>query len=661
MVFPYLGYAGNYLRVDLSTERIESLPLPVAWAETYLGGNGIGTKILWDEVSPDVDPLSPNNKLIIATGPLCGGLVPNSSRVEFIAKSPLTGIYGDSNAGGRFGPELKFAGYDLIIIEGGASMPVYLFIRDEFVELRDATHLWGKGGFETELIIQQENHDPEIKTAVIGQAGENQVRMASIMVTYCRTAARCGLGAVMGAKKLKAVAVRGSKGLHIYDLDAHRNLALQLHGKIRSNEFFPGVKRFGTSGLVSLMNPMGRFPTKNFQFGAFTGFSEISGETLREDHFVRDTACFNCPVGCDKVYKVRSGEFKGTITSSLEYETLSALGSGVMNSELSAVIKANALCDDWGLDTISAGRSIAFAMELVEKGILSRDECEGLDVSFGNSETVLELLRRIAFREGSLGNLLAEGSARAAKKIGRGADRYAMHVKGQEIPGQDGRAQQSMGLAHVTSSRGADHLKAFPTIDETGYPSEAVKRYGQEYLPELVDPLSTRYKGMLVKDGEDFGAIVDSSGNCKSGGTFVMAEVYWHEQAEAIRTMTGMPMDVERLKAMGERIYNLQRCYNAVHGISKVDDVLPWRFTKIPSPSGNAKGSICHIDIMLLDYYALRGWDIETGLPTEETLERLGLTDVYERVRGEDPGSITDRYNRLGWAVPYTGPIEDDL
>ena len=660
--FPYAGFAGAYLRVNLTTGKVEKLTLPVEWAEDYLGGNGIGTKILWDEVPSTVDPLGRDNKLIVAAGPLCGGLMPNASRLEIVAKSPLTGIYGDANAGGHFAPKLKFAGYDLVVFEGAASAPVYLMIDDDRVELRDAAHLWGKGGVETEQIIQRENRDPDLKTVVIGQAGENLVRVAAIMASFNRHAARCGLGAVMGAKKLKAVAVRGTQDLRIADPEGHRTIAFKMHSEIRGNEFFEGVHRFGTSGLVSLMHPMGRFPTKNFQYGSFDGFQEISGEILREENIVRDIGCYNCPVGCDKIYSVKSGEFAGTTTSSLEYESLNALGAGVLNRNLSGLIKANVLCDDWGLDTISAGRAIAFAMELVEKEILSPEECEGLDMTWGNCSTLIELLRRITFREGYLGNLLAEGAARAAKIIGRGAERYAMHVKGQSIPAQDGRAQQSMGLAHVTSSRGADHLKAFPVIDETGYASEAVRRYGTQYLPELVDPLATRYKAMLVKDGEDYGAVVDSCGNCKSGGTFVMAEVYWEEQAEAIRTMTGMPMDAQRLKAIGERIYNLQRCYNILHGITRADDVLPWRFTKVPSPSGNAKGSVCHLDVMLPEYYALRGWDPETGLPLPETLARLGLGEAVVRIqKAVTSGTAQAIYANLGWAAPYTGPIVDDL
>lgn len=655
--FPLAGYAGRYLRVNLCSGEIHTLPLPLSWAEDFLGGNGIGTKILWDEVQASAIPLGPENKLIVSAGPLCGGPMPNSGRLAVIGKSPLTGIYGDSNAGGHFAPEMKFAGYDLIIIEGRAPEPVYLFIKDETVELRPASHIWGCGVFESERTMQAENRDPRLKTAVIGPAGENLVRFASIQVTFRRSAARTGLGAVMGAKNLKAIAVRGTGGLSLADPKGLLQIAYRSHERIRKNEFFNGCHQFGTPGLVALMHPMGRFPTKNFQYGSFEGFEEISGETLREQHLVRDISCYACPVGCDKIYAVTRGEFKGTMSSSVEYETLNALGACVYNRSLPAVLKGNELCDDLGLDAISAGRAVAFAMELSERGILAAEECEGLDLSWGNYHTLLALLQRISMREGFLGDLLAEGAARAAKWLGRDSDYFAMHVKGQDIAAQDGRAQQSMGLAHVTSSRGADHLKAFPVIDETGDPSAASQRYGEQYLPELVDPLETKYKAMLVKDGEDFGAVVDSSGNCKSGGTFVMAELYWEEQAQSLSATTGMTIDADRLKLIGERIYNLQRCYNAMHGITKADDVLPWRFTESPSPSGNAKGSVCRLDEMLPEYYALRGWDPETGLPQNETLARLGLDGVTERLaEARESGFAQALRSQLGWAAPRTDP-----
>ncbi|TLN17860.1 hypothetical protein FDZ74_07235, partial [bacterium] len=329
---------------------------------------------------------------------------------------------------------------------------------------------------------------------------------------------------------------------------------------------------------------------------------------------------------------------------------------------LPALLKGNELCDDLGLDTISAGGAVAFAMELREKGILSEAECDGLDLSWGNYHSLLALIERIAHREGSLGDALAEGVARAARWFGRGSGRYAMHVKGQDIPSQDGRAQQSMGLAHATSSRGADHLKAFPVLDETGTPEEALKRYDAGFLPDLVNPLALRHKALLVKDGEDFGAVVDSCGNCKSGGTFVMAEIYWQDQADAINAATGMALDEGGLRAIGERIYNLQRCYNALHGITRIDDTLPWRFTRIPSPSGNASGSVCHLDEMLEDYYYLRGWDPVYGLPTAETLARLGLRDAAGLLdRAAHSESVKTIYAGLGWAPPEREAAGDAL
>ncbi|MEN6523427.1 MAG: aldehyde ferredoxin oxidoreductase family protein [Anaerolineaceae bacterium] len=657
-LFPYKGYAGQYLRVDLTRGVITKLPLPVEWVENYLGGNGMGIRILWDEVPPDVNALSPENKLIIATGALCGSPMPNSGRLEFIAKSPLTGIYGDSNAGGHFGPELKFAGYDLIVLEGRSPEPVILWIMNDKVELRPAGELWGKGVFETEHRLKVEAKDPELKVAAIGPAGENLVLFASIQVTYRRSAARSGMGAVMGSKNLKAIAVRGTKSLPIAQPDKLMDLSVNLHEEIRTNEFFPGTHRFGTSGLVALMHPMGRFPTRNFQFGSFDGFEEISGEILHEKYFNRDVSCYNCPVGCDKVYEVASGEYKGVLNASVEYETLNSLGARICNSNLAAVLKGNEICDDMGMDTISAGAAISFAYELAEKGILPPDAWDGLELKWGDYHAMVELLTRMAYRQGDLADMLAEGASHAARKLGGDAVKYAMHVKGQDISAQDGRAQQSMGLAHVTSNRGADHLKAFPVIDETGYPSEAVRRYGQQYMPELVDPLATQYKAMMVKDGEEYGAVIDSIGTCKSGGTFVLAEVYWQETANAISYITGMEMDESRLKMIGERIYNLQRAYNALHGINKKDDVLPWRFTRKPSTSGNANGSVCHLEITLPDYYRLRQWDSETGLPTRGTMEELGLQAEYDQMQSQvQSGKAALIRASLPWAAPYTEEV----
>jgi len=626
-MFPYKGYAGKWLYVDLTTGNTEPREYDQALAEDYLGGNGFGTRLLWDHVGPEVDPLAPENLLIVAAGPLIGTLVPNAGRMEVIAKSPLTGIYGDANAGGFFGPELKFAGWDAVVFAGRAPGPVYLAITDERIELRDAGDLWGLTTSQTEAAIRRAWGDPQVKVAAIGPAGENGVRFASIQVTSQRSLGRCGLGAVMGSKHLKAVAVRGHGPVRIADPARFHDLAVEFHRRIRANPIYPDVSAHGTPGIVSLMDPLGRFPTKNFQMGSFSEVDKINVEALMARAFTRHMACFGCPIGCDKLYSLPDGPHAGMALHSVEYETLNAMGANMLNADLDAILFANQLCDDLGMDTISAGRAISFAMELWDNEILNLDDTGGLALRWGDMGVVLPLLEMIANREG-FGALLAEGVRRAAETIGRGAQEYAMHVKGMEIAAQDGRAQKSMGLAHATSNRGADHLKAFPVIDETGYPDEARRRYGEKYLPEMADPLAIKHKPLLVKDGEDFGAVVDSVGVCKSGGTFVLAEIYWPDIAAALEAATGMDMPVERLKRIGERIYNLQRCYNVRHGITRADDRLPRRFTEEPSPSGNAEGQVVELELMLEGYYRLRGWDPETGWPTEEKLHELGLEEA---------------------------------
>ena len=623
-MFPHQSYTGKWLHVDLTTGEIEPRELDPDLAENYLGGNGFGTRLLWEHVGPEVDPLAPESLLIFATGPLVGTLMPNGCRMEVIAKSPLTGIYGDANAGGSFGPELKFAGWDAVVFTGQSPQPVYLAIAGERVELRDATDLWGLTTSQTEAAIRRAWGDPAVKTATIGPAGENLVRFAGIQITPQRSAARCGLGAVMGSKRLKAIAVRGRGPVRVADPARFHDLAVDFHRRIRANPVYGPVSTHGTAGIVTLMDALGRFPTRNFQMGSFPEIDKIGAEALEARAFVRHLACFGCPVHCDKLYRIPDGPHAGVALRSVEYETLNSMGACVWSADLDAALAANRLCDDLGLDTISAGRAISFAMELWEQEILNLGDTGGLSLRWGDMDLVLRLLEMIARREG-FGDLLAEGVRRAAQTIGPGAEEYAMHVKGMEIPAQDGRAQKSMGLAHATSNRGADHLKAFPTIDETGYPDEARRRYGDEYLPEMAQPLATKHKPLLVKDGEDLGAVVDSVGVCKSGGTFVMAELYWPDLAAALEAATGMEMDVERLKRIGERIYNLQRCYNVLHGITRADDRLPRRFSEEPSPSSNARGEIIDLEPMLDEYYRLRGWDPDTGWPTAEKLRELGI------------------------------------
>jgi aldehyde:ferredoxin oxidoreductase len=492
--------------------------------------------------------------------------------------------------------------------------------------------LWGTTTSETEAAIRELWGDAEVNTATIGPAGENGVLFAGIQVTPQRSAARCGLGAVMGSKRLKALAVRGHGGIPIASPSRFHEIATELHLRLRANPIFEAVAAHGTPGIVSMMDALGRFPTKNFQMGSFREVDAIDAEALEARAFVRHLACFGCPVACDKLYALADGPYAGTSLRSVEYETLNSMGAAVWNADLDTILEANRLCDELGMDTISAGRAISLGMELWEQEIINLDDTDGLVLRWGDRDVIPTLLERMARREGDFATLLSQGVRRAARAIGRGAEAYAMHVKGMAIAAQDGRAQKSMGLAHVTSNRGADHLKAFPVIDETGYPDEARRRYGEDYLPEMAQPLATKHKPFLVKDGEDFGAVVDSVGVCKSGGTFVLAEIYWSDIAAAVEAATGMEMPVERLKRIGERIYNLQRCYNARHGITRADDRLPRRFSEEPSASGNARGETIQLEEMLDEYYRLRGWDLRTGWPTKEKLQELGLADALEEL-----------------------------
>lgn len=629
MAFKYFAYTGRYLRVDLTKGEIKEVETEEWRARLYLGGNGFGTKVLWDEVPKGIDPFSPENRLIFSTGPLTGTIWPTAGRLEVIGKSPLTGIYGDANSGGHFAPELKFAGYDMIIFQGRSKRPVYLWVEDGHAELRDASHLWGKGTWETERIIRQEHGDERIKVAGIGPAGENLVRFAGV-ITSGRAAARSGLGAVMGSKNLKCVAARGELDVEVAD-DEFFDYACQIQQQVLSNEYTPSTSRYGTPGLVNPMNEISRFPTKNFQRGDFPYANEISGEVLEKKYLARRTGCYACPINCGRAAIVREGPFKGTYTEGIEYETINSLGARTWNRDMASIIRGDLLCDDYGLDSISTGGVIAFAMECFEKGIISEKDTGGMKLEWGDSQAVLELIEKIAKREG-IGDVLAEGVARAAKKFGKGAEYYAMHIKGMEMSAQDPRSQQSYILAHVTSTRGADHLKGFPCIDETGYVDAAVKRYGEQYLPEIVDGLSTKYKPMVVKDGEELGAVTDSAIVCKFGTHFPPA-YYWPELARGISLATGMQLDVAELKKIGERIYNLQRCFNAREGIGRKDDVQPKRIM-VESGTGRATGYTAGplLGPMLDEYYELRRWDKETGWPTRAKLEELGLKDAADEL-----------------------------
>jgi len=618
------GLGGEILWVDMTKGKIEKKPIDEKLVNKYLLGAGYLSKVLYDMIPAGTDPLGEKNVLGIATGTLTGSMFPQSSRHVVAALSPLTGIWGESHAAGFFGAELKFAGYDAIMFTGASPDPVYLNIEDSKVELLDASHLWGKDVFETDDILR-EGHKRKFRTLSIGQAGENLVRFAAVMNDRDRASARSGLGAVMGSKKLKAVSVKGTGKLDVADPKNYLKQMDIFYERMMANPFTPGRVKYGTTSLVELMQHIGRLPSYNMKQGVFDGYSKISGDAINEKYLVKARADYSCLQRCGRYTAVRSGPyaFEG---GAPEFETQSSMGSRCGNDNLESVLFGHHLANQYGLDTISLGGTISWAMEAWDEGLLTAEDTGGIDLSWGNAESIIMLTKMIALREG-FGDILADGSALAAKRIGRGTDKFVMTVKKQEIAGQEPRAQKSMGLAAVTAARGADHLYGFPVLDEAGFDEDIKKRFGEEYLPEMADRLSPKYKGIMVKECEDFMVMVESVGLCKYG-TQMPPEFYYDDIALALKVHNGLNLTGLQLQEIGERIVNLNRLFNARFGITRKDDCLPDRLTNEKAPIGPSAGEVVELDIMLTEYYDVRGWNQETGLPLKETLKRLGLEDI---------------------------------
>ena len=617
------GVGGHNIWVDLTKGLVEKRPLREDLVKKYLLGAGYLSKILYDEIPADADPLGPENVLGFATGTLTGSMFPQASRHVVAALSPLTDVWGESHAAGFWGAELKLAGYDATFFTGASKKPVYLSIEDENVEIRDASHLWGKDVFEADRIIR-ETHGHGCRVLSIGQAGENLVRFAAVMNDRDRASARSGLGAVMGSKKLKAIAVKGTGKLDVADPKNYLKHMDEFYRRMLENPFTPGRVKYGTTSLVELMQHIGRLPSYNMKQGVFDNFEKISGDAINEKYLVKARADWSCLQRCGRYTAVREGPyaFEG---GAPEFETQSSMGSRCGNDNIESVLYGHHLANMYGMDTISLGATISWAMECWNEGLITSEDTEGIDLSWGNHETIVKLTEMIALRQG-FGDLLAEGSARAAEKIGRGTDQFVMTVKKQEIAGQEPRAQKSMGLAAVTAARGADHLYAFPVLDEVGFDEDIKKRFGEEYLPEMAERLNPKYKGLMVKQCEDFMVMVESAGLCKYG-TQIPPEFFYDDVALALKIHNGLEFTRKELEEIGERVVNLNRLFNARRGITRKDDSLPRRLTHEKAPVGPSAGEVVELDIMLDDYYRERGWDLETGLPTKETLERLGLTE----------------------------------
>lgn len=608
------GWRGNVLRVDLDRATVVQTVLDPDTARKFIGGRGFGIDVLLNELDPSCDPLGPENLIVMATGPLTGTKAPTGARYMVMTKSPLTGAVTCSNSGGQFPAALKWAGVDMIVFSGKAAAPVYLWIEEGRAELRPAGHLWGKNTHDTHDTLRLQTH-PEARVACIGPAGERQVRFAGIMNDKDRAAGRSGVGAVMGAKNLKAVAVYGSSPVPLYDETAFKALVKKFNRKfIESlNGQPPGLRTYGTAATITGTQGIGALPTRNFQQGTFDGWKAISGQALTDTYLVKHKACFSCPISCGRVTKVAVAGFEGE-GEGPEYETIYALGSNCGVDNLAALTKANYICNEQGMDTITMGSTIACAMEMFEKGILTEAEI-GMPLPFGDARAVVELTRLTAERKG-FGNRLAEGSLRLAQRYGH--PELAITVKGQEFAGYDPRAEQGMGLAYATSPIGASHMRGDPAyIEILG-------------VPFLIDPLTWKDKAQLVKDWQDSFAVIDAAGLCVffSVRNLMTADRTLRPQGimELLNAATGAGYSLEELSAAGERIFNAERLFLIRSGFSRKDDRLPDRITKEPLPDGPAKGMVCHLDAMLDDYYPLRGWD-ETGRPTTDTLRALGLPE----------------------------------
>jgi aldehyde:ferredoxin oxidoreductase len=625
------GYRGRVLRVDLSSGKIEiETPDPVIYRR-YLGGSTFALYYLLKELKPGVDPLSPENMIIFTGGVLAGTPLAGTSRLSVLGKSPLTDGLGETEAGGWFTPELKNAGFDAIIIKGKAPKPVYLWINDGKAEIRDASHLWGKVTGEVSDILKQELGDRRVRIAQIGPSGEKLVRYANIVNELHHFNGRTGMGAVMGSKNLRAIAVRGTDEVPMYD----KEKAEEIVRWFREDYYKPqpgDMHDLGTSRIVKDLSDGGILPTRNFREGSFEGAEEISGKRMKDTILIRRGTCYGCPIACKRVVKVDEGPFKvDPKYGGPEYETIAATGSLCGVSDLAAVAKANEICNKYAVDTISCGVSIAFAMECYENGILTKEDTGGLELRFGNAEAMVKMAEMICRREG-LGDILAEGVKRAAQRIGKGAERFAMHVKGQEVPMHEPRGKKSLALAYATSPTGADHIEgphdiAFENLGpEVGDPLEPLG---------LIEPMpSLEFSPRKVK-AYYYGQILWNLYNCIDICVFVgvpLGPFPINKLVEYTQAVTGWDTSLWELMKVGERAATMARIFNYREGFTKKDDTLPERLFQ-GLEGGTLKGEGIDKEKFkeLLDmFYQMYGWDPETGFPTKGKLAELDLLWAVE-------------------------------
>jgi aldehyde:ferredoxin oxidoreductase len=600
---------GKLLRINLSNGKISTESVPESVAADFIGGRGYGIKYLYDEISPGTDPLGEKNKLILLTGPLAGTMAQAVSRWVVCTKSPLTGAFARSVCGADFGAWMKFADYEVIIIEGKAEKPSYIHITPDSCKILSAGEIWGKDTKETQAWLNQQ-HGKNTRTACIGPAGENLVKYAAI-VSDRRTAGRCGTGTVMGSKNLKAVAITAQRALHLADPEAYNALAKEQVNIIKNNEAFLNHKEWGTTATQDITNAIGIYPVRNFRYGQQTNYQKIVGAEYRKLR-TGDMGCYSCPARCGKVHTVTSGIYAGAHSEGPEYETIWAFTGPIESNNIEASIAADQLCDDMGLDTISTGGCIGFAYELYEKGLLKKSDTDGLELLYGKHEPAIALVKKIAMREG-IGNILAEGTIGAAGKIGKGADFYAMQVKGLEMPAYEPRGAKSQGYNYATANIGASHCYGYAAQDIFGAP-----------FPHPTDRFDEGNADIVIFN-QDETAWKECGVACGFSGGWGWGQLFGKLLAAA-RGIDKFKDDAY-LDKVGERMFNLERAFNLREGFGRKHDTLPKRILTEPLHTREAPGEgqiVAHQDEFLDKYYALRGWTKE-GIPTEKKLKELGL------------------------------------
>lgn len=596
------AYCGKILRINLTSGSVEVQPLDMALARKFIGGRGLGTRYLHNEIDPGIDALGPDNKIIFATGPLTGTHAPTAGRYMVVTKSPLSGTVASSNSGGFWGAELKRAGFDMIVVEGKADRPCSIAIRDSEVRIEDAQKCWGKKTSEATDSLLEAFGDPKARVLVIGPAGEKLSMIAAVMNDKYRAAGRSGVGAVMGSKNLKAIVVRGTGKVEPAQPEKTKEVLGRMRKKIAENDVTSkGLPTYGTSVLVNIVNEHGVYPTRNFQESYFATAEKVSGEALAKKYLVNNVACYACPIACGRRCAVDGVEGEGP-----EYETLWAYSASCGVDDLEAIIRANNLCNEYGLDTISAGATVACAMELFEKGLIKPDEIDGPALRFGSGEAIVEWTRKMGSQEG-FGAELAKGSARLAAKYG--APELSMSAKKLELPAYDPRGIQGHGLEYATSNRGGCHVRGYMIAPEI---------LG---IPEKLDRLALEDKATWTKTFQDLTAVIDSLGLCLFTSFALGADDY----RDMYNAIAGEQMTTEDLLRTGERIWNLERLFNLKAGIGPEADTLPKRLLEEPISAGPSQGHVHRLGELLPQYYQERGWSAD-GKPTEAKLAELAIT-----------------------------------